>query len=67
LPPVNAFADLVYLLETVVEVGWAAEHEVLPLFQQLWALRGRDNAAAVEQMQAIQAGLREQLAARLSE
>jgi aryl-alcohol dehydrogenase-like predicted oxidoreductase len=65
LPPANAFADLVYLLETVVEVGWAAEHEILPLFQQLWALRGRDNAAALEQMQAVQAGLREQLAARL--
>jgi aryl-alcohol dehydrogenase-like predicted oxidoreductase len=67
LSPTNAFADLVYLLETLVEVGWAAEHEILPLFQQLWALRGRDNAAALEQMQAAHVGLREQFAARLPE
>ena len=67
LPPANAFADLVYLLETVVEVGWAAEHEILPLSQQLWALRGRDNAAALEQMQAVQVDLREQFAQYLPE
>jgi aryl-alcohol dehydrogenase-like predicted oxidoreductase len=58
LPPTSAFADLVYLLETLVEVELTAEHEVLPVFQQLWALRGRHDAAALEQMQEIQAGLR---------
>jgi hypothetical protein len=65
LPPASAFADLVYLLETLVEGGWAAEREILPVFQQLWGLRGRDNAAGLEQMQAVQARLREQFAARL--
>lgn len=62
LPPASAFADLVYLLETLVEGGWAAEHEILPLFQQLWDLRGREDAAALEQMGIVQAGLREQFA-----
>ena len=67
LAPPNAFADLVYLLETLVERGMVAEHEILPLFQQLWELRGKHGEGALGQMQAIQAKLREQFAARLSE
>jgi aryl-alcohol dehydrogenase-like predicted oxidoreductase len=65
LLPASVFADLVYLLETLVEGGWAAEREVLPVFEQLWGLRGRDDAAALGQMQAVQTELREQFAARL--
>jgi aryl-alcohol dehydrogenase-like predicted oxidoreductase len=65
LSPTNAFADLVYLLETLVEVGLAAEDEILPEFQQLWGLRGRHDATALGQMQAVQAALRERFAAWL--
>jgi hypothetical protein len=64
-PPASAFADLVYLLEALIEGGWVAEHEILPPFQQLWGLRGRDNAPALEQMQSVQARLREQFVDRL--
>ena len=67
LAPPDAFADLVYLLETLVELGVAAEHEILPLFQQLWGLRGQHDEGALGQMQAIRARLREQFAARLLE
>ena len=48
-------------------MGVATEREILPLFQQLWAVRGQEDTAALEQMHAVQAGLREQFAARLSE
>jgi aryl-alcohol dehydrogenase-like predicted oxidoreductase len=65
LPPADAFADLVYLLEILVDVEVAAEHEILPLFQQLWELRRQHDAGSLGQMQAIQAELREQFAARL--
>ncbi len=65
LPPANAFADLVYLLETLVDVELATEHDILPLFQQLWGFRGRGDSAALEQMRAVQAGLCEQFATRL--
>jgi hypothetical protein len=67
LQPVDAFADLVYLVETLVDLGVATEREILPLFQQLWAVRGEEDAAALEQMRAVQEKLREQFAARLSE
>jgi aryl-alcohol dehydrogenase-like predicted oxidoreductase len=65
LHPAKAFADLVYLLETLVETGFATEHEILAIFHQLWSLEGRHDAAALKQMQAIQAALREQFAVRL--
>jgi aryl-alcohol dehydrogenase-like predicted oxidoreductase len=67
LHPTKAFADLVYLLETLVEVEVAAEHAILPLFQQLWELRGRHDALALEQMVTIQRDLREQFAPYLPE
>jgi aryl-alcohol dehydrogenase-like predicted oxidoreductase len=65
LQPANALTDLVYLVETLVELGLAAEHQILPLFHQIWGLRGRYDAAAMGQMQAIQVKLREQFAAGL--
>jgi hypothetical protein len=67
LPPANAFSDLVYLLEILVEMDLAAEHEILPPFHQLWGLRGQTDAPALEQMRTIQADLREQFASYLPE
>jgi len=67
LPPANAFADLVYLLEILVEMDLAAEQEILPLFHQLWGLRGQTDAPVLEKMRTIQADLREQFASYLQE
>jgi aryl-alcohol dehydrogenase-like predicted oxidoreductase len=38
--PGAAFIDLVYALETTLQLGWATEAEILPLFQELFDLRG---------------------------
>jgi aryl-alcohol dehydrogenase-like predicted oxidoreductase len=59
LEPESAFADLVYVLETLIEAGLAAEQEVLPLFGRLMPLRGRPATEALETLQGIQAELRE--------
>ena len=64
LQPAEAFADLVYALETLVETGIAEEREILPLFHRLWSLRGQQDAAALDQMRAIQTELRVQFAHR---
>jgi aryl-alcohol dehydrogenase-like predicted oxidoreductase len=62
----NAFADLVYLFETLIELKLAAEEEILPLFQRLWALRERQDAPALEEMQAIQGELHHRFAPTLA-
>jgi aryl-alcohol dehydrogenase-like predicted oxidoreductase len=54
----RAFADLVYTIETLLQIDLAAEEEVLPLFQELWPLRGRRDAAALTQMREVQGRLR---------
>ena len=59
LEPESAFADLVYVLETLAEGGLAAEQEVLPVFGKLMPLRGRPAAEALEALQGIQAELRQ--------
>jgi aryl-alcohol dehydrogenase-like predicted oxidoreductase len=59
LGPESAFADLVYVLETLVEGGIAAEEEVLPFFGKLMPLRGQPAMEALEALQGIQAELRE--------
>jgi hypothetical protein len=59
LEPESAFADLVYVLETLAEGGLAAEQEVLPVIGKLMPLRGRPAAEALETLQEIQAELRE--------
>jgi aryl-alcohol dehydrogenase-like predicted oxidoreductase len=55
----DLFADLVYVLEAVVEMELAEEKQILPFFQRLWALRGRRDVAACERMQRLQADLRD--------
>jgi hypothetical protein len=55
----DLFADLVYVLEAVVEMELAEEKQILPFFQRLWALRGRRDAAACKRMQMLKADLRD--------
>jgi aryl-alcohol dehydrogenase-like predicted oxidoreductase len=59
LEPENAFADLVYTLETLVQMGVALEGEIMPLYGQLMPLRKRPGAEVVVELQAIRARLRE--------
>ncbi|MGD1997173.1 MAG: aldo/keto reductase [Anaerolineae bacterium] len=67
LDPDSGFADLIYVFEVLVEeVGLAAEEEILPLFQSLWALRGRRDASALKRMQAIQGELRDEFSPALA-
>jgi len=61
----SAFTDMVYALETLAEIGLAAEEEILPLFQRLWALRGKDVSTALAKIRAIQAELRRQFLQRV--
>jgi aryl-alcohol dehydrogenase-like predicted oxidoreductase len=55
----NAFADLVYVCESLVELGCYSEQEILAVFQRLWPLRGKMDASALEAMRDIQTELRE--------
>ena len=57
LDPAGGFADLVYVIETLLETGLAGEEDILPLFHRLWELRERRDAAALELMRGIQAEL----------
>jgi aryl-alcohol dehydrogenase-like predicted oxidoreductase len=57
LEPKSAFADLVYVLETVAEMGIAPEEEIMPVYGMLMPLRKRPGAEMLEQLQTIQARL----------
>lgn len=57
LDPECGFADLIYVMETLMEGDLAAEREILPLFQRLWALRGQRATSALQEMQEIRAAL----------
>ena len=61
--PQELFVDLVYVLETLVELGLATEERILPAFQRLWALRAQPDAAALA---GIRAELREAFLASLA-
>jgi aryl-alcohol dehydrogenase-like predicted oxidoreductase len=64
----TAFADLVYVFETVIELNLATEEEILPLFQQLWPLRGQHlDAAALERMGVIHAELAHRFSPQLAD
>jgi aryl-alcohol dehydrogenase-like predicted oxidoreductase len=58
LAPEDAFTDLVYVLETVAEMGLATEEEILPIFGELMPLRERPPAEVLGPLQAIQGELR---------
>ncbi|HEV56626.1 MAG TPA: aldo/keto reductase [Phycisphaerales bacterium] len=55
--PEQAFTDLVYVLETLVELGLAEEQQVMPAFRQLWVLRADPDPTELAR---IHAGLQEQ-------
>ncbi len=67
LDPPSAFTDLVYLLETLVEVGVADESTILPLFHRLLGGRTQEREAAQVHMSAIQAELRETFLPQLND
>jgi hypothetical protein len=67
LDSTNAFTDLVYVFETLVENGWAKEQRIMPLFLKLYAMREQDDPIKHEQMKTIQAELRSQFLPILSE
>ena len=54
----RAFADLVYVVETLVERDLATEEEIMPAFQKLWSLRGQQDPATLRRMREIQGQLR---------
>ena len=53
----DAMTDLVYVLETLVELRLADENEVLPLFQRLLACRRADGEHSKRAMQALHSEL----------
>ncbi len=67
MDPVTGFADLVYALETLLELGHATADEVVPIFRNLWSLQGEHGHATLEQLQKIQAQLRREFGSVLFE
>lgn len=63
----NAFIDLIYVFETLIENGWANERDVIPLFSQLYALRNQKGLEGLTKMKTIQEELREVYLPNLSE
>ncbi|HDQ73233.1 MAG TPA: aldo/keto reductase [Chloroflexi bacterium] len=61
-PGEQPFADLVYVLETLVELELAEETEVIPAFQQLWPQRADPDPATLA---GIRAALRERFLSTL--
>jgi aryl-alcohol dehydrogenase-like predicted oxidoreductase len=58
--PAQAFKDLVYAAETMVQLGLVAEHAVMPVFLELYGLRNDLTPGArpaLERIQAQMAGL----------
>ena len=67
LDSTNAFTDLVYVFETLVENDWAKEQNIMPLFLKLYAMREQDGVENYEQLKNIQTELRVQFLPILSE
>jgi hypothetical protein len=59
LEPESAFADMIYTLETLAEMEFASEEEILPVYGKLIPLRERAVSDALEELRAIRAALRE--------
>jgi hypothetical protein len=53
-----AFVDLIYVIETAIDSQFITEKEVLPVFQELFALREKLDEAAYSKLQEIQTRLR---------
>jgi diketogulonate reductase-like aldo/keto reductase len=57
--PAQAFADLVYAMETAVQLGLVAEQDVVPVFLELYGLRTGLGAKDLPALEAIRMRLRE--------
>lgn len=62
----GAFADLVYVLETLVDRDLALEEEIMPIYEQLMPLRKRPIADRLGELQCLQTELRERFLSLLS-
>jgi aryl-alcohol dehydrogenase-like predicted oxidoreductase len=60
LPAENAtaFSDLIYLMETAMSLGLAAEEEIVPVFREIWAMRKNLGEDIHSKLVAIQSTLR---------
>jgi aryl-alcohol dehydrogenase-like predicted oxidoreductase len=65
LPADDAMVDLVYVLETLIELDLARETDVLPLFHRLLGSRRLERHQAAREMEAIHAELGERYLATL--
>ena len=54
----GAFADLVYVVETLVDMDLALEEEMMPIYERLMPLRKRPIADSLEELQCLQTELR---------
>lgn len=59
--PLQAFIDLIYVIETSILIGLASEQELLPTFMQLYAMRDTLTKDAIPKMRSIKAILRESI------
>ncbi|NIW45388.1 MAG: aldo/keto reductase [candidate division Zixibacteria bacterium] len=57
----NAFKDLLYVFETLIEHGWVKEKDIMPLFLKFFALRGQEGPKIDERMKEIQKDLQDSL------
>ncbi len=65
LEPETAFTDLVFTLESLVELDLAEEGMILPFFHRLLAQRGQKDALALDEMHAIQGELRAEFSSEI--
>lgn len=62
----GAFADLVYVLETLVDMDLALEEEIMPIYEEMMPLRKRPVSDRLEELQCLQTELRERYLSLLS-
>ncbi len=59
--PEQAFNDLIYILETAIQIGEVGETDVIPIFKELFSLRADVDQGARRKMQGIQVLLRQKI------
>jgi aryl-alcohol dehydrogenase-like predicted oxidoreductase len=55
----SAFTDLVYAIETSIELGFASVTEVMPLFRELYGMRGQLGADSIVKLGELRGRLRD--------
>lgn len=56
--PSSAFVDLVYAIETSIELGMTSVTDVVPLFRELYGMRGQLDVSSVEKLADLRGRLR---------